>query len=206
MSKTVTEEDLELLESYLDDELAPAQSEKLRSRLQQNAELMKSLEELKSERQMRSRVWAAIEPHQGDLDRFHKSVHTAVTRETIRGTVWSARLRSLRLVSAAAAVLLFGIAGGWLLRDRAVGDVNNSLVQSDSSLTPVVNGGGTPGGGMPIRPYAYQVNLTDSQGHLVGVQQFKSFDEARAFTEDVNRWQSKQRNSGGAAQVLKAEF
>lgn len=106
------ENDLELLESYLDDELTGRELEALRQRLSSEPQLAVAIDELKSQRQMRQQFFAACEPDQASVERLVQTVNQNVTREL----AWSERNRSLRSWGSLAACLLVGLFLGRAMR------------------------------------------------------------------------------------------
>jgi hypothetical protein len=133
---SVSENDLELLESYLDDELTGRELEALRQRLSSEPQLATAIDELKSQRQMRQQFFGACEPDQASVERLVQSVNQDVTREL----AWSERNRSLRSWGSLAACLLVGLFLGRAMRGTAQGPVastpQNTTVVSNSE--PVV--------------------------------------------------------------------
>ena len=109
---SISENDLELLESYLDDELTGRELEALRQRLSSEPQLAVAIDELKSQRQMRQRFFGACEPDQASVQRLVQSVNQDVTREL----AWAERNRSLRSWGSLAACLLVGLFLGRALR------------------------------------------------------------------------------------------
>src|SRR5437879_4444882 len=66
----LAEDDLELLETYLDGALGVVEVEALRHRLESESELSAALEELRGQRALRQAVWQSIEPDQATADRL----------------------------------------------------------------------------------------------------------------------------------------
>src|SRR5439155_1550013 len=132
---------LELLESYLDDELTGRELEGLRQRLSSEPQLAAAIDELRSQREMRQHFFAACEPDEASVQRLIRSVKREATREA----VWSGRNRNLKWVSGLAACLVFGFISGRGLRNSS-----NLPVPSDSNagtiaqvVQPTVNPGST---------------------------------------------------------------
>jgi S1-C subfamily serine protease len=110
----VSEQDLELLEDYLDGALAPEESARLRTRLADESDFAEALDELRDQRASRAAVWASLEPGEDDADRFAERVITAARRQDRQSRVW----RMGRFGGVAAACMLLGVFMGWLGRDR----------------------------------------------------------------------------------------
>jgi hypothetical protein len=112
----VSEQDLELLEEYLDGALAPQDAEQLRARLTDEPDLVGTLAELRAERDSRAAVWAALEPGDGEASRLAARVSAAARRHERKSSLW----QHARFASAAAACLMVGVFVGWLGRDRGL--------------------------------------------------------------------------------------
>jgi hypothetical protein len=111
----VSEQDLELLEDYLDGALTPEESERLRARLAEQSVLAATLDELRDQRAARAVLWASLEPREDEAGRFAERVIIAARRQDRQSRVW----RVGRFGTAAAACVLLGVFMGWLGRDRA---------------------------------------------------------------------------------------
>src|SRR5436190_19329585 len=109
---SLNEQDLELLESYLDDELTGRELEALRQRLSSEPALAVAIDELKGQRQMRQHFFAACEPDEASVQRLVQTVNQNITREL----AWSERNRSLRSWGSLAACLLVGLFLGRAMR------------------------------------------------------------------------------------------
>jgi len=128
---SVTDTDLELLESYLDDELAPRELEALRQRLSSEPALASAMDELRAEREMRQSFFASCEPDDARVERLLLAVNKSVTQEI----VWSGRSRSLGWIGGLAACLLVGFGVGRGFRGTVQTNVaQNNPVQSGTML------------------------------------------------------------------------
>ena len=105
---SLSDNDLELLESYLDDELTGRELDSLRQRLSAEPALTSALDDLRSQRQMRQDFFAVCEPDEASVHRLMTSVNKSVTRDL----VWSQRSRSLSWIGSLAACLLVGFTVG----------------------------------------------------------------------------------------------
>src|SRR5215218_4836014 len=140
---SVTDTDLELLESYLDDELAPRELEAFRQRLSSEPALASAMDELRGEREMRQSFFASCEPDDASVERLVRAVNKSVTQEI----VWSRRSRSLGWIGGLAACLLVGFGVGRGFHGAAQTNVaqNNSLqtgtplVSAPTKATPEVS-------------------------------------------------------------------
>jgi len=106
----VSDQDLELLEAWLDGELSDAQVEDLRRRLSSEPQLSAVVDRLRNDRQMRSAVWQSINYSNHDVDHVINNVRVAVRRDE----VWTSRLRALRQVSGIAAAIAMVFTAGWI--------------------------------------------------------------------------------------------
>jgi anti-sigma factor RsiW len=185
--------DVELLESYLDGALDPADHATLETRLAADAELAATLGELRSQRDGRRAVWAALEPDQVTVDRLNWRVRGAVAAELNRPAVagadkprWAYRpdpWSVARFTGAAAACVLLGFFGGRLGRapvgppSVAAGDPIAMHRPSPASGPTAV---ATAGGGV-------NVPITDEYGRVIANQPCENADQARRFLEDLRR-------------------
>src|SRR5689334_2887682 len=118
MSVTETNEtDLELLESYLDDELSSLEHDALQQRLSRDPALAGALDELRAQRALRRSLFARLEPDDATVQR----VVSAIDQKVENHVVWTARARSLRWLSGVAATLLIGFLGGYVFRGGPAG-------------------------------------------------------------------------------------
>jgi hypothetical protein len=111
----MNDQDLELLESYLDDELTGRELDSLRQRLSSEPQLAAAMDELRSQREMRQQFFAACQPDEASVQRLIKSAQRSATREI----VWSNRNRNLRWASGLAACLVIGFMTGRGLKSNA---------------------------------------------------------------------------------------
>jgi hypothetical protein len=141
---SVNENDLELLESYLDDELTGRELEALRQRLSSEPQLAVAIDELKSQRQMRQQFFGACEPDQMSVARLVQSVNQNVTREL----AWAERNRSLRSWGSLAACLLVGLFLGRAMRGTGQASApaphQTAVVSNPINSTPVIDRTDTP--------------------------------------------------------------
>ena len=110
----VTEQDLELLEEYLDGALTPDEAERVRGRLADEPAFAAALDESREQRETRTAVWDTLAPTEAQAQAFATKAISAAHR-TER---WRHVNRYARFGSAAAACLLVGFFAGWLGRDK----------------------------------------------------------------------------------------
>jgi anti-sigma factor RsiW len=209
----VNENDLELLESYLDDEISAEQQDVLRSRLSSEPELASAMDELRSARDMRGQYFATCEPDEQSVQRLIKSVNKSITRDI----VWSRRSRVLRGVGSLAACLLVGFMGGYGIRgwNRMTSDSNpqkpivgqvvgynveNSQPPGPISIPPSNFGSISSGGGVRNQP-SFQINIIDEHGRVIGAERFKSAEDARQFQASLSKWLNEHKQSDTGIKV-----
>ena len=181
----LVDEDMELLETHLDGALSADEAVALRDRLAREPEFAAVLESLRTERGMRQRLWASLEPTDTKVEQFVQRVSRASA-----GRSWW--LRPLRLVAAVAACVVVSFFAGWQFRGRQVAptDVLGSVQPIRALAESVVH---------------YQVALTDENGKVTAVQDFNSLEKAREFTQDLSQWQDRQRQMRDGAAVVVAD-
>src|SRR5262245_58498502 len=196
---TVSETDLELLETYLDDEMSAEDGDALRRRLASEPALAHAMDQLRQDRALRQQVFGAMEPAERQTmaatDTIVRSLRQAATREV----AWSERLRIVRQISAAAACIVVGLLVGWFAHSRieptqpiAANDEGSLVFPGGSAnATEVVNASRRSPGG-------FNVQITDDAGRVLAVQHFDTLSEAREFSNDLSRWQNRQRQMRGS--------
>jgi anti-sigma factor RsiW len=169
----VSEADIELLESYLDDGLEASDVDALRARLTTDAALIEALEQLRSERAARRALFAALEPTDVAADAFATTLlaRTRAASRPQRSLVpWP-----LRYAGAAAACV-------------ALGFFSRGLFDQPAATNTAIN----PKPGVDVqRVESYVVTLRDESQRVIGVQRFDSFEKAQEFATDLARWQSR---------------
>ncbi len=163
-----TEKTIYQLEAYLDGALQPEAAEALADRLQREPSLQKLADELRTQRALRSHVWASLEGTASEAE-------AVATRFAAAARQWETserRWRSLRWISAAAAVILLGFGIGWTGR---------ALMHS-----PVM-----PGSIVTSEEGGYRVAVTDTDGNIIAVQQFGTIDDAQRFSQELQDWQDR---------------
>ena len=197
----VSDQDIELLENYLDDEASVADVNGLRARLACEPAMALKLADLRSARMIRKSVFASMELSDEGAARLMKNV-----KDTARRNLFRNRFNTYaRYIGAAAACVVIGFTTGWLGRSGGSGSrvgfdspatssgaVSPSTPVGASLNRPPVYGGGsfgsiptTPGGG------AFSVTVTDESGRVIAVQRFDTLEEARRFSDEVSTLQGK---------------
>jgi hypothetical protein len=212
----LSDQDYEILEMYLDDALSQTEVEALRTRMASDATLTIALSEIRNARRLRAQWIQSLEPSAAEVE----SLVSAVRRDVMRDTVWSSRLAATRRWTAIAATFAIVFAAGWFGRDFTRTDsavpgsplmtstpTDGQIVFDSRPLDGIYQGNARPASNTP-RTGGYYVQLTDDYGRVIGVQRFQTLDEARRFTDDLDRWQTRQRNlrSGGDTVLIKDDF
>ena len=166
----MSDEELEVLENYLDGALSPREADRVARRAALDPECAAALDRLRTERAVRQAVWQSIEPDPAAAHAAGRAALTAAVRFDRRSRL----TRHLRRASGVAAGLLIAFAGGWVARGRVPAPV-------------------PPG---PAAATEFQVALTDDGGNIIAVQHFSDPARAREFAEDVSHWQSRRRHDG----------
>lgn len=131
----VVEQDLDLLEEYLDGALTPDEVERLQFRLAAEPGLAAALAEAREQRETRAAVWNALEPSDAEVQRLVSRVAAAGRRRA----TWNRVQRYTRFATTAAACLLIGFFAGWLGRDRGPGSANFAVAPVNEFVNgPVV--------------------------------------------------------------------
>jgi hypothetical protein len=177
--------DTELLEAYLDGELPPGDLALLRTRLAAEPELAAQLQQLSLERSLRSSLFERFEADADDAaGRVLTGFHARIQRR--QRLAWIGR--AMRISGAAAACLAIGFLAGWLGRSGPAAPGRPASINGHAQVT-------------------YDVAVTDESGRVMGIQKFTSFDEAREFREDLQRWQQRQEQlRTGQVTVRSAQF
>jgi hypothetical protein len=174
---SLSDSDLELLESHLDGELTVAEDEALRERMNLEPELASVLEQMRGERDARRLALASMEPDDASVERFNRYASREIQRLD-RESFWQRTSKTLRIVSAAAACLVIGFSIG-RIADSGV------LNRQPGELA------GAPGN--DPNSNIVEVVLTDDSGRELGVQRFPSRQKANEFIHDCESLQQRQR-------------
>ncbi len=172
----MTDEPAEILELYLDGELPAHEASAVQRRLAAEPALAAQLEESRALRALRAGFFAAIEPDDAAADRAVENIRRRIGRPLHPGPQAAPDHATLpwqwiRIGIAAAACLAVAFMAGRVAR---LGNIAADRQQ-----------------GAPV-PVSYQVSITDESGAVLGIQKFKSLEEAREFSDDLHRWQERQ--------------
>jgi hypothetical protein len=214
----VSDADIELLEAHLDGELSSQEDGALRGRLASDPDLASELTTLRTHREIRIEVFESFEPDDQTVKQLVLGVRKQINRDALRGD----RIRILRYIGSAAAVVLFSFSAGWLGKGRVATQPPPAQIVAQNTESGSIDFSGNQGIGSfvsnslrsssaaaPGQPRGtYPVELIDGMGHIVATQYFQSLQDAREFSEDVTRWQHQQQQAGSAVEpvVYKDQF
>jgi anti-sigma factor RsiW len=172
---TITETDIELLETYLDGEVTGADADALQHRLQAEQELSAALDDLRAQRMIRQSVWQSLEPDQKSADQLAWRISGAMQtqQQTPPRRTWNT-WQFARFGSAAAACIVLGFFVGWVGRGH---HANVSTVVSPASHIDATDS----------VAQVQMVPVTNEYGQVVAWQPFKDPNDAKAFVEDLHR-------------------
>jgi anti-sigma factor RsiW len=176
----IGDEDLQLLEAYLDDALGDDEVQQLRDRLAVEPAMATALKMLREERAQRQAFFASIDPTPAEVDELVGSIKQQALRRR-----WFANPQKwLKPAAAMAACVLIGGLMGQLYSSHPGGGVTGPHV-SDSQGDQK----------------QYIVEVRDDAGNVVAVQHFKDAREARDFRNDLNKVQHQRRLQNGVKLV-----
>ncbi len=197
----VPDDDLQLLEAYLDDELSTDEVDALRERLIEEPQLASALAGLRESRSVRQKVYASLEPGELTVTDAVADVQTSV-RNRLR---WRRTMSDVLRYSAAAACLVIGLTVGSQFNGQSQ---PNPYQQADNNDRPLIAGpfgannyqsppmtdrlvlGEDPGPASPVRfePLTPRtVVLKDPQGRIIAATEFASAAEAMQFIEELQQ-------------------
>ena len=133
----VSENELELLEEYLDEALEPVEMERVRVRVSEDPAFAAACDELRAERRSRAAVWTSLEPS----DRAVRECTQRVLVSTRRNVFWHQVGQFARFGSAAAACLLMGLFVGWMGRDNRAGGTLSTNPGAAAAMVSQVSDG-----------------------------------------------------------------
>jgi hypothetical protein len=187
----MNDNDLQILESYLDGDMSPVQSEELWKRLAMERELAAELEKLRGEHALRQGVWTSLEPAEHTAAQLEYSIVRGARRQEVFAMV----SKGMGILTTVAACILMGFTIGWLGHDRynpgtgavptdSHGNVGNVSNVSDVRVVSPNSNSAAPG----------IVDIRDSSGRVIAQQQFSSRDEAESFVRDFQNAQANRRD------------
>ncbi len=160
----VSENDLEVLETYLDGGAGNAEEKVLLDRLIKEPALAAAMETVRAERQLRAAVWQSCEPGDERVERLMGRVERKIDHHWN----WTKRLSQLRMVSGAAACILVGVFVGRVGPGRSA--TAPAVQPGTSAVADAVRPAHKPG----------SVGIYNEYGQLVG---YETTDTERAMEE-----------------------
>lgn len=205
MNASVSEQDLELLETYLDNEIVGDEMDRVRARLRKEPALAMALDQLTRDRQLRHQVYFAMDRESAaTAGSATESIGRSLQRAAVREVAWGNRRHVFRQVCAAAACIVVGLLVGWFGREQAEVQIarpsDAGMSQRMSSDAMTVSQQTTRAG--------FNVAITDDSGRVLAQQHFNTLEEAQRFTSDLVRWQTRQREirNGGDVRLVGGKF
>ncbi len=189
----VNENDFELLNAYLDGELPVAECEGLWRRLAVERELMSELDSLP--RITRSGEWSGRALIRA-IKRWRGSRHGSCAASRREDLLDRWHYLS-RIVTAVAALVLFGFTIGWLGRERYIVSPTTAIGSQFSPNHVASLGPQLPTGSK------VSVEVDDGTGKLVNLQ-FDSLDEANRFIHDFRAARAAAPPDGGDSAIVPA--
>jgi anti-sigma factor RsiW len=177
----VREDDLEMLEAYLDGALSPAETDAINARLRGGGALNDALEELRRQRETRVEAFTRFEPTETETDAVATAI-LAKARPVVVGRIGRGWRYAIAATAAAACVLI-GI---------LIGRAGNT-------------GPAKPSNPDIVAREIYEVALRDQTGKIIAVQQFNSVEEAQQFASDLVKWQQNGNRLASGHFVLTAD-
>jgi anti-sigma factor RsiW len=163
---TINENDLDLLQEYLDGEMRMAECEGLWRRLSVEPELAAELDRLRADAAIRQVVWSSLEPDESAA----VVLESRIMRASRRHDLMAGLQRGLTIATTAAACILFGFTVGWFGREH------NPAGAAGGSPNVVQVSNGQPEGGR------FVVDVRDGGGSVK--VPFDTLEEAKQFEED----------------------
>jgi hypothetical protein len=135
----MADQDIELLECYLDDALSDDEVRALRGRLASEPALAQAMATLRVARDARQAAWAAMEPDEASVSQLVERVGRSVDRRLS----FSRRLHAATRGLAAAAIFVIGLSIGMYLRTPGGGASLNGTVSPSGRVVdaPMIDGG-----------------------------------------------------------------
>lgn len=165
----MSEQDLELLETYLDGELPDEARQALVRRLESDNTLGAALEALRAERFIRIEAFESLEPDDRRAQQFAwqltQSLKVGRSPVTADLALTSRFQSTMRIVSTVAAAIIIGFGIGWATRGWEFG------------------GGGSPAAPAPSTVVDFRVPLTNDRGETIALQDFESPEQVRAYAK-----------------------
>ncbi len=172
----LSDQDIELLETYLDKALDGELAQRVEQRLAQEPELAAELARLQEARELRMQLWQSYEPSAESAERIIAGLRK---REARRAWFWRILDYRERIAAAAACIAVFLIGWQWGRNANAYRMVpaGGTTSQPVSLITqhqvPSQHGD------------VYEVRLTDADGKLVRTERFDNLQDAQSFINEL---------------------
>ena len=180
---SISEQDIELLETYLDRETTPEESIEVERRLAGEPALASRLDELRSHRAMRLQAFNGGRVEDELVEHLLAESRAVRASEAIRQSGWS----RFRYASTAAACLLVGLAVGSSVRlERSDGSRNMAglMLPAGGPLSTTTVGHATR-----VSPQGiWVVNILNNDGQVMARFGFGTELEARQFASQAQAW------------------
>ena len=204
VNPSVSEHDLQLLDTYLDNELPPDDMDEIRRRLKREPALAAALDQLTRDRQLRHRVFFEMDREVAHSAREStEQIARSLRQAAVREVAWSNRRGVIRQLTAAAACIVVGLLVGWFGRERAEFRTNPAERAMHQAMDPdaaVTVSSDAPRAG-------FNVAITDEKGNVLAQQHFATLEEAQRFNNDLLRWQQRQRQvRNGDVRLIGGKF
>jgi hypothetical protein len=211
---SVSETDLEMLETWLDGELPDEQILDLRKRLAVETDLHQAMDRLRSDRQMRAQLWPTFEGSDAEVDTLVNSVRHSVQQDEM----WNWRLGALRKFSGIAASIALVFMAGWITHSRLRTNVSDVTTPQNSSQVALntpdqnqihfmplgknFNLVGIPTAPSNIQNAAYQMQIIDRNGRVIAMQPLNNVGDPQKFVSQMVRTQPQQQGRQPSDPVL----
>jgi hypothetical protein len=193
----VNDNDVELLDSYLDGELPMSECEGLWRRLAVEPELSRELDRLRADAATRQIVFSSLEPADDILASLQRNILKSARKESLRATY----NRYVRRFATIAACLLFGFGFGWWGHTAYPNFAHNWMGPSGTTgMAGLGDGLGLPTvrAVQPAAPHGkFLVNIRDGSGQVIATQQFDTYEQAKQFVDDYSKSQAARSESHG---------
>lgn len=198
----LSDNDLELLDRYLDGDLNDSEQIGLEARLKVDAGMKSELAKMREFRSMRAEAFASMEPTDIESKQLEWYVRGALHQQqnaVVAAPAFGEKIsRWTGSLSRLAAVLLVGLMLGYLYRGGGspINPGGSPIAVNPSGAQRNLGGMGPimpVSNGTPVQPAGYDVMLTDQAGNVVATQRFPTLREAQEFTNDLGKLQQKRR-------------
>ncbi len=177
----VSENDLELLETWLDEALSPREADVLRQRVAVEPELSAALAELRSQRSLRASVWAALEPTDTAAQQMNWRIRGALAERQTRRALSFGSWAIARIGSVAAACVMLGFFAGWMGHGGNQG-MAPIASQNTGPAVAVNQPSDAPPPGTPL-----YVPVRNAYGQVVSFERFQNTDQAKNFMDNLDQ-------------------